>query len=123
MKAVEAGTFRKRIQIAAPKAGLDDYGQPILAPDGWEVVAVRWAEVRPISGRERLESAQVQAEISHKVRLRPVVGLALSAKNRIVFDGGRTLEVVVVRDLEERGLLLELDCLEGVAIELPGAAP
>lgn len=106
---VRAGRLRHRIRIERPPSpeDLDDFGQPV---DGWQLVATRWAEVRPLRGNERFTAAQVKPELSHRVRIRYMDGL--DPKMRIVHRG-RVLDIHAILDIEERGREIEMLCTEG----------
>lgn len=109
MKAVRAGQLRHRVALQRPVSTRNSFGEVTLA---WETYAERWAAVEPISGRERLLAAQVQAQLTHRVLLRPL-DVTVSPRDQVAYRG-RVLKVEAVRDLEERGRLLVLDCREEV---------
>lgn len=104
---MESGRLRQRVQIQAASESLGGFGDAVQT---WTTVATRWASVEPLSGRELWQAQQVQSDVTHKVTLRPA-GLTVSPKMRIVHKT-RTLSIQSVRDVEERGIALELMCVE-----------
>lgn len=110
MRAVEAGKLRRRIEVQELVETRDALRAVVLTP---RTVAVHWAEILPLTGEERLQAAQVQANLTHRVRMRPLA-FVLTAKHQLDYRG-RVFRIEAVRDVEERGRLLELDCREEVA--------
>jgi SPP1 family predicted phage head-tail adaptor len=109
----EAGKLRHRVELQREVAGgPDSFGEPAGA--GWETYAERWARVEPLSGRELWRAQQQQPDVTHRVTLRAggLVG-ELHTGHRVL-HAGRNLHVRAIRNLEERGEVLELDCCERV---------
>lgn len=109
MRPVQAGRLRKRIvieQITGEEP--NDLGQPVPV---WGTLATRWASVDPVatSGREYLQAAALQSDVTHRVELRYLA--AVTPKCRITW-GSRTLEIMSVADVEERGRMTVLMCRE-----------
>lgn len=87
--------FQKGVQIRNPR---------MEAQFDWQDLKTVWAGVLPESGREFYRAKQENQEISGLLRIRFYPGLIEVMKNhpvRALFRG-RTLEVLWVRDLEER---------------------
>jgi SPP1 family predicted phage head-tail adaptor len=61
----DAGKRDRRITIQKPGTDLDSYGQVVA--DGWTDVATVWANIRPVSGREKLRAGAVESTLSHTV--------------------------------------------------------
>ena len=61
----DAGKRDRRITIQKPGTELDSYGQ--IAATGWSDVATVWANIRPVSGREKLRAGAVESALSHTV--------------------------------------------------------
>lgn len=61
----EAGRRDRRITIQKPVAALDEFGQ--IVENGWADVATVWANIRPVSGREKLRAGAVESTLSHTV--------------------------------------------------------
>lgn len=92
--------------------------ETVRVPDGgggytetWKDVATVWASLQPLSGREVIQSGQLQAQVPHRVRIRYRPGI--TAANRLTFKG-RTLEIISVANIDERNVELELLCQEVV---------
>ena len=104
------GRLRHRIVIQQPpdvnQAPQDEYGAETPA---WTTFATVWASVEPLQGRERLASQEVQAEVSHRMRLRHLEGL--SSRMRVSFDG-RIFGITDVINPEERDEEMQLMCVE-----------
>ena len=86
--------------------------QEIKTPDGaggytktWESVADIWAEIQPISGKERVFAGQISAEISHKITIRYRVGL--NTAMRFVYND-RIFNISAILNPEEIGKTLEI---------------
>lgn len=101
-----AGQLRHRAQLQQPRNSQDSYGQKVPV---WETVATVWVSVEPISGRELTQASQTQADATHRVHLRYYPGLA--PRWQLLYRG-RTLRALSVRDIEERGIWMELECVE-----------
>lgn len=70
---MRAGRLRHRVVIEQRTEGTADaFGAPALT---WTTFATRWADVRPLQGRELFAAQQVQANVSHAVRLRHLAGV------------------------------------------------
>ncbi len=78
-----------------------------------------WASVEPLSGRELFIAQQVQAQVTHKVRVRYTKEVALSPKRRFLF-GDRKLSIDSVANADERNVYLDCMCTEW--IEAPAGA-
>lgn len=66
-----AGDLRDRVILQALSTTVDSHGEEdVFDENAWSNVATLWAAVSPQTGTEGKEGEQVQAEITHKVRLR-----------------------------------------------------
>lgn len=107
------GRLRHRLtlQKLADTPDRDEAGQEI---EEWsnEVTPI-WGEVVAASGRELFASAQVQAQVSHRVTLRHRTDV--TEKKRLVWlDGGgnAVLNIVAVLPSEGRSNCLDVWCLQ-----------
>lgn len=98
-------TQRVSLQRNAGTA-VDAYGQP---SNTWGTYATVWASVRPLSGREQEIGAARGALISHRVRLRYRSGVEHGDR---IYLGGRILEIISVRNIDEAKVELEIDAVE-----------
>ena len=109
---MDIGRFDKRITIQTRSATLDDYGQQI---DSWSDLATLWANIKPISGREKLKAGQVDSILTHTVAVRYNVSLTpprVVDAWRIVYNG-RYFNITSSMDLNEDRKYIIFDCTEG----------
>lgn len=100
--------MRELVTIQQEVVTRDSFGAEV---NPWTDVATVWGSVRPGSSGERFISAadQVQATITHTVRIRYRAGL--NPKQRLCWDG-RFLGIQSVVDPDGRKRELVLLCLE-----------
>lgn len=105
---MQAGKLRERVTIQQEVVTRDTFGAEV---NPWTDVATVWASVRPGSSGERFISAadQVQATITHTVRIRYRAGL--TPKMRLKWEG-RYLGIQSVVEPDGRTRELVLLCLE-----------
>lgn len=106
--AMRAGRLRHRGDIEQYTVLQNETGEP---EKEWAPFAVRWMSIDPIEGREFWAAQQVNAEVTHRIRLRYLEGL--SPKMRIVFQG-RVFQIDSVRNLSERRTEMEVMAIERV---------
>lgn len=101
------GPMRHRVTVLHQVQGADDpLGEPSLT---WAEFATVWGEVSPLSGRQYMEARQAQSEVSHRVRIRYLPGVA--ADMRVQHDG-RMFQIEAVLDMGERKREMHLMCVE-----------
>lgn len=100
------GELRHRLELQSPTDSTDSYGQPTRS---WATYATVWGKVLPFTANESQLANQQQAVITHRITIR--YNADVTAEHRIIF-GSRTLNIRGVRDLEERGIALEIDAEE-----------
>lgn len=104
---MRAGLLRHRLSILRRQPGVRDaLGQPTT--DFLEVGRA-WAEVQPLAGREALLARQINAQITHRVRVRGRIEIRAADQLRL---GARALEVISVADQDERRREQVLTCGE-----------
>lgn len=106
------GKLRHRITFQRENSTDDGSGG---FTDPWAnptTVTTVWAEVKPMSARERLHSAQLDNPITHEIRIRFRSGL--SETDRIVFEN-RILNIRSIIDPDERSRWLMISAVENVA--------
>lgn len=64
---MQAGRLDRRIQLQSYTTTQDGYGQPV---ETWSTYATVWATVRDQSGREFLESAQIDGQTATMFTIR-----------------------------------------------------
>jgi len=111
-----AGKLRKRVevqQLPVPQAQNPAWNEPTFGD--WATVAVRWAWVQPVSGRELVYAQQLSAEATHQITLRYYAGL--TARMRLKYTDDRTgavryFGVEYVKDADERHVYQQCVCRE-----------
>lgn len=103
------GNLRHRVIIQGKQTTPDGMGGFVEA---WQDIATVWGDVRPLRGQERYVAQQAVSEVTHKVTIRYMSGIAPG--NRILFDG-RVFDILAVINVAERNRWLELLCSEVVA--------
>ncbi len=105
--AIRAGRLRHRIEVQSPT---DSQGRMGSVTQTWATDATVWAGIEPISGRERLASDVIQADVTHRIIMRH---RALTTENRLLF-GARVFNIDAVLDRDERATELEVMVKEEV---------
>lgn len=105
---MRAGQLRHRLKLQEATETRDGHGG--ITRD-WETYTVRWGSVEPLRGRELFAAQQVNAEITHRVRLRHCGDLTTS--HRLVL-GTCNLNILSILNPEERNRELEVMCKEAV---------
>ena len=105
---MQAGQLKHKLDIETELNSQDAYGQ---TTQQW-VVFLRglWAEIEPISGREYFSSQQVNAEISHRIKIRYRAGI--TPNMRVKLGATRYFNIVSVLDLKEAHRAMDLMCTE-----------
>lgn len=97
---INAGDLDQRLQIQANTPTKDAMGGLV---DSWATAATVWGQVLPKdgSGREYLRGQQVNADVTHVIRMRYYSGLTV--RHRILNEGStRTFNIVQVVNADER---------------------
>lgn len=107
------GRLRHKVTIQKPGTGLDAYGQ-ILA-NAWVNVAVVWADIKPIGGRERLRSFAIESTLTSTIMVRYRADLMppLTADAWRIVHGNRLYAIQGARVVDERNRWIIFDCAEG----------
>jgi SPP1 family predicted phage head-tail adaptor len=101
---VRAGRLRHRVAVQRATDGTDAYGD---ATPTWTTLATVWASVEPLTGREYFSAAHLQAEVTTRIVLRPIDGVTLTPKDRVLY-GARSFDILQVSDVGERGRELQI---------------
>lgn len=105
---MRAGELRHQVILQTPTPTRDSYGAEIVT---WTDTATVWASIEPLRGREYWEAQKINAEISHKIRMRYREGV--KPNMRLKF-GSRIFEIISVFSPEERRRELWYLCKERV---------
>lgn len=103
-----AGKMRRQAVLESPQEVSDGAGGYSLS---WQEEATLWAEMRPLSGKEKVVADKLQASLTHRVVLRYRDGV--TPQMRLQMDG-RYFNIRRVINVEERNEFLELLVEEGV---------
>lgn len=103
---LDPGELHHKVQIQAADVTTDDDGSII---ETWRTIATVWANPNPTSGGERWKDAALATSNLFIFKMRYFRGL--TTKNRILFDG-RTFDIKNVQDVNERGIIHMVTCLE-----------
>ena len=104
-----SSSMRHRLILQQEIQTPDDIGGYVRS---WRDIAELWAEIIPMKGREEWLHGQLQAEVTHKIRLRFRPGI--HAGMRLLY-GTRALNIRQAINVEEMNDTLELLVEEGVA--------
>lgn len=105
---MRAGPLRHRVQIQSTVRAITSAGG---RSETWSTDRTTWASIDPISGRELFSEGAVQADITHRIRLRYSPGL--SVRHRIKF-GTRIFNIKQAINFAERGISHEVLATEVV---------
>ena len=125
-----AGRYRQRVAVQKATAEADTFGEEILT---WTTAFRIWCSIKPLSGSERVEAAQVVPGVTHEVKTRARDGITPDKRLlhnsslldwEEVFDmdevdkrrmfGSKLLEIASVIETDERGSEFVLSCMEDV---------
>lgn len=105
---MQAGELRHKLDIEMERNLQDSYGQ---TTQEWVVFySGLWASIEPLSGKEYFSSQQVNAEISHRIKIRYRAGI--KPNMRVKFGDARYFNIVSVMDIKERHREIHLMCTE-----------
>ena len=104
-----AGKRRTRVTVEEPTE-TNTSGNVVLT---WSTYCKRWMHVEPLRARECWQAAQVQADVTHRVRcIHDEKTGAITAKMRLRI-GSRALHILgPPRNVEERDREIEMFCRE-----------
>jgi SPP1 family predicted phage head-tail adaptor len=105
---MRAGRLRHRVVVERATDGTDAYGDQVPT---WVALATVWASVEPLSGREYVAAAHVQADVSTRIVLRGIPGVTLTPKDRIRY-GSRLFDIKQIVDRDSENVELQLLTLE-----------
>jgi len=105
---MRSGLLRHRLTFQTKSASRDAYGGEDAT---WSDDETRWGSVSPLRGQEYFAAQQVHAEATHKIIIRHYEGLTI--RHRIKFDT-RYFNIESIRNIDERGIMMELICNEMV---------
>lgn len=114
MSKAAIGNYTERVTIYQDPStrSVSDDGQK---PEDGEVYCTRWARRLPVSGSERFQNLQVQAEVTHRLRIHSDTQTrAITPAMWLVTSDGTRLDLLRIFDPDDRRMELELECKERV---------
>lgn len=106
MRLPPIGRMRHRMTIEYASRNPDGGGG---ADETWTTLAEVWADLRPLSGGERLAADGLAGTISHEITMRYRADVRPSMRFRF---GSRIFEISAVIDLDERRRRQRCQCTE-----------
>jgi len=103
---ISPSDLRHRLTLEELSRVADDGGG---FTESWVAVATIFADLRPISGSERVEADRLTGSVTHGVVLRYRAGVVPAMRFR---EGTRIFQIVMVIDVEERRRWLRCLCEE-----------
>jgi SPP1 family predicted phage head-tail adaptor len=103
---MQAGKLRHRVRLESRVRAENAIGE---VEETFELVAERWAHVRPITAAELLRANKPELQTTHVVTLRYVGNIP--ATSRLVW-GTRTFQIEGVINRDERNRQMDLTCVE-----------
>jgi SPP1 family predicted phage head-tail adaptor len=103
---LRAGLLRHKIEIQNKVVTRDSMGGEVVT---WVAFAHAWASIEPLSGREYFAARQIQASITHKMKMRYQSGIMPYHQ---IGWGERFFNIDAVMNTEERNKELVLFCTE-----------
>ena len=113
MSVISAGQLNHRVLIQQPTTVKDALGSPT---QDWTDVAVVWADIAPISGREARIADRIASEVSHQitVRYQPLFSDPRSVSQMRVLFKGRVFAIHGALNEDEANVAVILLASEGV---------
>lgn len=102
------GKMDQRITIQTFTASRGSSGEELASWTNWKTV---WAEVNSLSGLENFNSPTTLAEVSHKIKLRYVVGVLPTMR---INWREKQLEIIFIDESKRRRGEIQLLCKEVV---------
>ena len=102
----KADTLHHRVTLQVMTTVTDDQGGQVPT---WADVSDLWAKIEPIKAWEKMQAAQLQTPVTHKVLLR--YNSAVTNKHRLLF-GTRVMNIKEVINVEELNEWLECRVIE-----------
>jgi head-tail adaptor len=115
-----AGKLRHRLTLQRDQnLAVNPAGGGQLEPNfqqptaNWQTLATTWAEIAPWSGREPWVGDAVQADVTHKIRMRFNPNRNLTPRDRGVFQG-RVFNFLAVHNILEGSVETQIAAIEQV---------
>jgi len=107
-----AGDYDKRVKVYRNVATENPDGQKVETP---ELFCRPWAKTVPVGGTERPLDQQLQADVTHLVRMHSDSrSRQITPKMWLILADGTRLNIKRAVDVEGRGIEVELECNERI---------
>ncbi|MDP3059050.1 MAG: phage head closure protein [bacterium] len=103
---MKIGELRHLITLQTPTITKDSLG---VVSETWSDTASVYAQIEALSGREYFAVARVNAEVTHRVRIRYLRGIVPAMR---VVAGAKALDIQAVLDVDGKKRELTLMCVE-----------
>ena len=110
---MRAGSLRHKITIQKCTIAKNSYGEAVKT---WTSGLNTWGAIWPLRGNESFSASQMQAGVTHKVRMRYNTlenSTVINPECRIKY-GSRYLSIESVLNPDERSIMLDMMCKEEV---------
>lgn len=104
-----ASRLRQRLTLQEEVRTPDNAGGYVRS---WKDVATLWAEIIPVSGRERFFAGKIESPATHRILMR--YRSDITPAHRLVFEK-RAFNIRHVANVGEENAMLEIMAEEGVA--------
>ena len=104
------GKMRYKIEVQSPVNTTDTGGGSTRT---WSTVSTRWANIIPKSGNESYRQGQVQETLTHEVTIRWLENIGTNYRLKY---GNRLFNIKNLKNIDERGRYIVMQCEEGVAV-------
>lgn len=101
--------MRHRVTLRRTITTQDDWGD--YTASIVQDIATMWASIEPVRGAETESDSQLRADMTHRIVVRADSDTTIAPTYRLGF-GSREFEILELRDVEERGIRIELMCKE-----------
>lgn len=105
---MEAGRLKHRGKIQQASEVANSFGEMVPT---WADALTRYCSINPLSGQELFAAQQVQAEVTHKIKMRYTAGL--TPKMRLVY-AGRVFNFLNILNTDEENYELTILAKEEV---------
>lgn len=104
---------KHRIEIQSPSEAVDDFGSAVQT---WSTDNTVWAQIKPMSGNERVVHERLEGSATHTFKIRYLSSLDAVTEyenTRIVWDS-RTFNVRYVKNIDTMNEFMEIVAEEAV---------
>lgn len=109
---MDIGRMRQRIEVEQPSPQTRDASGGIV--QNWSTFATCWAQVEPLTAAENLTAERIDADVTHRVRVRykDVEGITPDMRLKMIHENDRILDINSLINLKELDETVEMMCRE-----------